>query len=283
MIKTYYYLTKPGIIYGNLLTTTGSFLFAADGLFYPALMLATLSGTGLIIASACVCNNYLDRGIDAKMARTKQRALVTGIIPVRLALTYAAGLGLAGFAMLLLQTNRLTAALGLIAFWVYVVAYGLAKRHSVHGTLVGSIAGALPPVAGYTAVTAQLDSTAWLLFAIMVAWQMPHFYAIAIYRLKDYRAAGLPVLPAIRGIAATKRQMTGYIIAFIIACALLTIVGPAGYSFLIIMTGLGLVWLNHALQGFKTKDDGRWARHLFRFSLIVILVFSAMLALDPGF
>ncbi len=161
--KAYYQLTKPGIIYGNLLNTASGFLLASKWHFGFGLLLATLGGTALVIASACVINNFLDREIDAKMARTKKRALVSGSISGPRALICASLLGLLGFVILGVRTNRLTFGLGVLALFTYVVLYGIAKRRSVHGTVVGSIAGALPPVAGYTAVTNHLDSGALIL------------------------------------------------------------------------------------------------------------------------
>ena len=279
MFKTYYQLTKPGIIYGNLVTTTAGFLLAARGHVYYWLLLNTLLSISLIIASACVFNNYIDRSIDQKMARTKNRALASGRVSSMLALIYAGALGVAGFVVLGLSTNALTVYLGFIAIVVYVILYGVAKRRTVHSTVIGSVAGALPPVAGYTAYTHHLDGAAGLLFLLMVCWQMPHFYAIAVYRLKDYKTAGLPVLPVKYGLNITKRYIVMYIFGFIIASSLLTLLGYTGISFLIIMVLVGLVWLRLAIKGFWVKEDATWARQLFVFSLIVTLTMSVMLSI----
>jgi heme o synthase len=242
------------------------------------LLLAALSGTALVIASACVFNNYIDRGIDAKMARTKKRALVSGLVSSQSALTYATMLGLLGFSILIVYTNALTVYLGLVALFTYVVLYGISKRRSVHGTVVGSIAGALPPVAGYTAVTNHLDSGALLLFLILVFWQMPHFYAIAIYRFKDYKAASLPVLPVKYGMRAAKLQIVIYTFVFTITTILLTVFGYTGYIFAIVMALVGLYWLSKGIQSFKATDDATWARGMFGTSLIVILCLAIMLS-----
>lgn len=188
-------MTKPGIVYGNTLTATAGFLLGAKGAIDYWLLLATLAGIAFIIGSACVFNNYIDRDIDAKMVRTKKRALAHGLVPAGKAITYASLLGIIGFFILSLSTNFLTVALGTVAFFDYVVLYGISKRRTAYSTIVGSIAGAIPPAAGYTAVTNRLDGGAVLLFIILVFWQMPHFYAIAMYRYDDYKAAGLPVLP----------------------------------------------------------------------------------------
>ncbi len=280
LIKTYYALTKPGIIYGNAVTAIGGFLLASKQQVNLGLLIATIAGTSLVIASGCVYNNYLDRGIDAKMARTKKRALVQGMITTRSALLYATALGLVGFLVLGLYTNTLTTWLGLAALVVYVVFYGIGKRRSVHGTLIGSVAGAAPPVASYTAVTGRLDSGALLLFLILVCWQMPHFYAIAIYRLKDYKAAGLPVWPIKKGLKSTKIQMTLYIVAFMVATTMLSVFGYTGYTYLVVMLGLSLTWLWLGFQGFRVIDDRAWARKMFLFSLLVIVLLSLMWSID---
>jgi protoheme IX farnesyltransferase len=280
LFRTYYQLTKPGIIYGNLLTAAAGFLLASAVARHIDLwlLLATLAGTSLVIASACVCNNYIDRGIDRKMARTKKRALVAGLVPARNALIYGALLGVLGFLVRGLWVNSLVVAIGVIAFVDYVALYGLAKRRSIHSTLVGSISGAAPITAGYCAVTGRLDTGALLVFLMLVLWQMPHFYAIAMYRFDDYKAAGLPVLTVKRGMHSAKVQILLYVVAFIFACAALTVFGYTGYVYLAVMLIVGLVWLRLGLQGLKTADDKAWARKMFFFSLIVILVLSAMVS-----
>lgn len=277
-VKTYYTLTKPGIIYGNVITAAAGFLLAAKGHVDFRLLLATLAGTSLVIASACVFNNYLDRGLDAKMARTKRRALVKGTVSGPAALTYAAALGLTGFLILGFRVNLLVVTIGLIAFIDYVVLYGVSKRRSVHGTLVGSIAGAAPIVSGYCAVTNRFDGGAFILFMILVLWQMPHFYAIATHRFDDYRMAGLPVLPIKHGMKNTKLQILLYISAFIVANIMLSAFGYTGYTYLIIMILLGLAWLRKGAQGLRANDDKLWAHQMFLFSLLIILSLSVILA-----
>lgn len=280
VFKKYYQLTKPGIIYGNLITATAGFLLASKGHIHVWLLLATLGGIGTIIGSACVFNNYIDRGIDVKMKRTSKRALVTGLIPTTHALIFAFLLGMFGLLLLVVYLNLLTVLLGTIAFVDYVALYGLAKRRSVHSTLVGSVAGAMPITAGYTAVTNRFDSGAILLFLVLTCWQMPHFYAIAMYRFKDYKAAGLPVLPVKKGMRQTKIQILIYTATFVFATALLSVYGLTGYCYLIVMFVVGGVWLWRGLQGFKAPDDARWARKMFGFSLIVLLVFSVMISVN---
>jgi len=279
-LRAYYRLTKPGIIYGNLLYTVAGFFLGAQGTISWSLLAPTIAGVALVIASACVWNNLIDRDIDKNMARTEKRALVTGEISLRSAGLYAAVLGLLGFAVLVFYVNILTAALGVLAVFMYVVVYGIAKRKTVYGTLVGSISGALPPVGGYAAAAGQVDMGALLLFLVLVVWQMPHFYAIAIYRGREYAKAHIPLLPLVKGVAETKRQIIAYIAAYIVAASLLTVYGYTGYVYVTGVVAVGGMWFAKALAGLRTKDDNAWARQQFRFSLVVTLVFCALVVVD---
>jgi protoheme IX farnesyltransferase len=279
-IKAYYRLTKPGIIYGNAITAAAGFFLAARGQVDFWLFIATLAGVSTVIAAACVTNNYLDRGIDAKMERTKKRALVDGTITNRSALLYAAILSALGFSILALYTNTLTVAVGLVGIVFYVILYGLAKRRTIYGTEVGSVSGSMPIVAGYIAVTGRFDMTAFLLFLILTLWQMPHFYAIAIYRVKDYAAAGLPVLSVKKGMHQTKVRMLIYTFAFGIAACALAVFGHAGYCYLAVAVIVSTAWLWRGFKGFKTMDDTKWARKMFGFSLLVLLSFSLAISFD---
>lgn len=277
MLKDYYELTKPGIIYSNVMTAAAGFLLASRWHFGVAKLAALLVGTALIIAASCVLNNYIDRHIDAKMTRTKKRAIVSGKISGRHAIIYAIILYIIGFAVLSF-TAWITVVLGLAAAFSYVVLYGWAKRRTVYGTLVGTLPGAASLVAGYATVTHQLDVGASILFLIMVAWQMAHFYSIGLYRLKDYKTAGLPIWPVVKGARSTKSEIVWYVMSFGLACAALTLFGYAGRVFLFVMVALSLVWLWRGVKGFKGKNDTQWAGNMFGFSLIVLLSLSAMLA-----
>jgi protoheme IX farnesyltransferase len=279
MIGAYYELVKPGIVYSNALTAAAGFLFAARGGVDFAIFVALIAGTSLIIASACVFNNYIDRKIDFKMTRTKNRAIASGKVEGRNAVVYAVLLGLLGFVVLS-RTNRLTLLIGASAFIGYVIIYGIAKRQSVHGTLVGTFPGAASLVAGYSAAVNRLDHTALLLFFIMLSWQMAHFYSIAIYRLNDYKTAKIPVMPAVKGIAFTKKLILLYICGFTIAAGLLWQLGNLGFTYLIVMSGLCLWWLRKGLLSRQLSDDIRWARGMFGVSLVVLMALSVLLGLN---
>lgn len=279
--KDYYSLTKPGVLYGNAITAAAGFLLASQGKINLWLFLALFSGTTLIIASACVLNNYLDQDIDSKMARTKKRAIVAGKVPGRNAVIFSVFLGVVGLAILVAFTNFLVVGIGIAGFIVYVVLYGmLSKRLSIHGTLVGSISGAAPILAGYCAVTGTLDIGAVIVFAILFLWQMPEFYSIAIYRQKEYKAAGVPVISVVKGIAHTRVQIFFYTVAFVVATLLLTLYHVAGYVYFAVMALLGAYWIFLAAKGLRTQDSDAWARKMFHFSLIILLVFCAMISVD---
>lgn len=276
----YYLITKPGIILGNLITLAAGFLLASKGQIDFALFLVTLIGLALIIASACVFNNFIDRPIDKKMQRTKNRALVTGAIPEKNAIVFAIILGVLGYVILYLYTNLLTVIVAGIGFFIYVVLYSLWKRHTIYGTAIGSIAGAIPPVVGYCAVSNRFDLGALILFAILVLWQMPHFFSIALYHLDDYTAAQMPLLPIKKGALRTKIHMLIYIIGFIGASVMLSLFNYTGDLFLIIVVALGLFWLALCLKGFKSSNDQVWGCQMFRLSLFIITILSCVIPFD---
>ncbi len=279
MLRQYYLLTKPGIIRGNLFTALAGFFLASHGNIDFTRLFFMAFGIGLVIASGCVFNNYIDRIIDSKMERTKARALVTGKISQSNAIFYGLILGMVGFLSLLQMTTITATVAALIGFVFYVVIYAFAKRKSEMGTVVGSISGAVPPVVGYTAVTNKFDLGALLLLLVLVAWQMPHFYSIAIFRLKEYKEAGIPVLPSIQGMRATKIQIIFYVIAFIIISTLFYLLGLAGLLYFIVMLTLGGVWLVKGLAGFSSLDDNKWGRMMFGYSLLVLTSFCVLISI----
>lgn len=280
-VKHFIQITKPGIIFGNVLSAAGGFFLASQGHVSLALLLATLIGTSLVVASGCVFNNCIDRDIDVKMERTKNRAMVQGLIPAPVALAYATVLGVAGLGLLYWQANLLAALFALIGFIIYVGLYSLyLKRKSVHGTLVGSLSGAMPPVIGYVAVSGTFDLAALTLLVMFSLWQMPHSYAIAIFRFNDYLAASIPVLPVKRGILVAKKHILVYTFAFLLATLMLTFGGYAGMSYLAVAAAMGMYWLYMAWTGYKAADDRVWARKLFVFSIFTITALSVAMSLD---
>ena len=280
-LKHFIQITKPGIIFGNVLSVAGGFFLAAKGHVDFGLFLAAVIGTSLVVASGCVFNNCIDRDIDVKMERTKNRVLVQGLVSLKLALIFASVLGIAGVSLLYTKANPLAALFAVIGFVIYVGFYSLyLKRKSVHGTLVGSLSGAMPPVIGYVAVSNSFDLAALTLLVMFSLWQMPHSYAIAIFRFNDYLAASIPVLPVKRGIVVAKRHILIYTLAFLLATLMLTVGGYAGLSYLVVAAVMGMYWLYMAWSGYKAVDDRVWARKLFVFSIFTITALSVMMSLD---
>jgi protoheme IX farnesyltransferase len=279
-VRAYYWLAKPGIIQGNLLTAAAGFLVASGRQLDFGLLVLTLLSIALIIGSACTVNNYIDSDIDRKMKRTNWRATASGQIPLSHVLIYAAILCAAGFIVLAVSTNLITVLVGIVGYIDYVAVYTPSKRRTWHATLLGSICGSMPVVAGYTAVTGQLDAAAFILFLILTFWQMPHFYAIALRRLDDYKAAGIPVLPAVHGARATKSQTLVYMAAFLMAVLALGLWGYAGKFYLIVMGLLALGWLMVGLKGLGASSTKRWAKNVFLYSLVLLPGFFLVIAIN---
>jgi len=274
-------VAKPGIVFGNLISAAAGFFLASKGQVDGVALPATLIGISLVVASGCIFNNYVDRSLDRKMLRTRHRVLAQGLISPKIALTYATLLGLAGLSLLWAATNLLSVVIVLSGFVIYVGVYSLyLKRNSVYAALIGSLAGAAPPLAGYCAVTGAFDLGAVILLSIFSLWQMPHCYAIAVFRFDDYMAAAIPVLPVKQGIAAAKKHMVGYILAFMVATLMLTFGGYTGYSTFAVATVLGLSWLYMAWSGYQAKDERLWAKKLFIFSILTIFILSVMMSID---
>ncbi len=224
-------------------------------------------------------NNYLDQDIDRIMERTKKRALAAGEVSGRSALIMSVVLGVLGLGLLAGWVNWLVFGIGVVGFVVYVWLYGaLSKRHSIHGTAVGSVSGAMPILAGYCAVSGRIDSAAILVFLCLFFWQFPEFYSIAIYRRKEYKAASIPVLPVVRGVPRTITQIFIYTVAFVLSALALMPLGYEGYSYFVVMLVIGIYWIKYGNLGFRVKDTDKWARQMFHKSLIVLMVFSVILA-----
>lgn len=281
-IRAYYSLVKPGVLYGNAITAVAGFLFASRGDVDLVGFVALTLGSTLMIASACALNNFLDRDIDSKMERTKQRASVQGAVSPRGMVLLASTLGVIGFGVLALWTNWLVVLIGLIGYVTYVVFYGMwSKRQSMHGTLVGSVSGAVPILAGYVAASGVIDLGAALVFAVLFFWQQPEFYSIAIYRRKEYAAASIPLITVVRGVNATIVHIFVHTVAFMASVLLLAYYGYATSTiYLIVMGGASFYWLWLAARGLGTSQPELWARQMFRFSLIILLAFSLMISID---
>lgn len=255
------------------------FLLAASFIsFSITAFIGATAGIALIIASACVMNNILDRNIDKRMKRTAKRDVANGVISIPKAFAFGAVLGLAGFGIIFALTNVVTFLLGVLAYVWYIAIYGYAKRTTAWSTLIGGVAGALPPAAGYTALTGTIDAGAVILFLILFFWQMPHFYAIAMFRRDDYASAKLPVWSVRYGMKSAKRQILIFTILFALVAVLLTVFGYTGVVYLVGVLGLSGYWLYKGISLYKKVDDVKWARTMFGVSLLVLLATCFLIA-----
>jgi protoheme IX farnesyltransferase len=278
--RSYLQLIKPGITLSNTLTAIAGYLLAASFLeFRIALFIASAVGIALIIASACVVNNVIDRDIDKRMKRTAKRDVANGKISVQHAITFATILGIGGFGTILLFTNPLTFTLGVIAYIWYIIIYGIAKRNTVWSTLIGGVAGALPPVAGYTALRGTIDAAAIILFVMMFLWQMSHFYSIAMFRRTDYAKAKLPIWSVSYGLKSTKRQILLFAALYGLSSILLTVYGYTGIVYLDLSFAIGAFWVFRGISTYNRYDDERWARKMFGTSLLVLLAMCLLVAI----
>lgn len=269
VLKDFLSLIKVGIVHSNMITTfTGLWLalqLTNQGfLNHLDIVLFTIVGTSLIIAGSCSINNYYDRDIDKYMERTKDRPTANGkIIPSR-ALLLGIIFIIIGLIFLLFTTYT-AALIGCIGVFSYIVLYTMwTKRRYVANTVVGGISGAVPPLIGWAAVEPHLNIVAWSLFLLMFIWQPPHFYALAMRRVEEYRLANVPMLPVVKGFKRTKKSIIGWIIALIPIPFLLHDLGTV---FMIIGTILNLGWLYIGIYGYRKKDDKTWAKSMFIYSL----------------
>jgi protoheme IX farnesyltransferase len=269
-VTAYYRLTKPRIVLLLLITTVPAMLLAAEGLPSPWLILATLAGGAVAAGSANSINMYLDRDIDAIMRRTRQRPLPSHAIMPEHALRFGFVLGAIAFYFLAVAVNMLAALLALsaIAFYVFVYTMWL-KRTTEQNIVIGGAAGAVPALVGWAAVTGTLAWPAIVLFAIVFVWTPPHFWALAMRFSGDYAAAGVPMLPVVRGEAETRRQILLYSLVLFGTTLLLVPVGHMGPVYTSVAVVLGGSFVYRALQVWRSADDAR-TRRLFSFSILYL-------------
>ncbi len=279
-VTAYYRLTKPRIVVLLLITTVPAMLLAARGLPSPWLILATLAGGAVAAGSANSINMYLDRDIDAIMRRTRQRPLPAHAIAPEHALRFGFVLGAIAFYFLAVAVNVLAALLALsaIAFYVFVYTMWL-KRTTEQNIVIGGAAGAVPALVGWAAVTGTLAWPAVVLFAIVFVWTPPHFWALAMRFSGDYAAAGVPMLPVVRGEAETRRQILLYSLVLFATTLLLVPVGHMGPVYTGAAVLLGGSFVYRALAVWRTADDAR-TRRLFSFSILYLAGLFGAVGLD---
>jgi len=283
-IFAYVALTKPRIVELLLITTVPAMLLAAHGFPPLTLIAATLIGGTLSAASANVFNCIIDADIDAKMARTAARPLVTGRISIGAALLFASILGVASFLFLAFTATMMAAFVSLLAIAFYVLIYTLIlKRSTPHNIVIGGAAGALPPVIGWAAVTGDISLVPILLFALVFYWTPPHFWALALRIGPDYAAAGVPMLPVTAGPAETARQIWLYTILLVVMSLMLWAVAGMGLVYLgAAIVGGGIFLLRAWRLRSDVLGDGllRGATRLYRYSISYLTLIFAAIAID---
>jgi protoheme IX farnesyltransferase len=277
-------LVKPRILLMTLITAIGGMSLAPGELaLAPALVM--LAGTALIVGAANTLNMYLEREVDCRMARTKDRPLPAGRLDPQVALYFGVAQAFVSVPLLtfgLGAAGPISGLLAVIAFVSYVMVYTPMKQRSHIATWIGAIPGAMPALLGWTAITGRVDAGGLAVFAVLFVWQIPHFHAIALYRLKDYQRAGLATLPGARGVTATRVEIVLYSLVQLLASLMLYALGVSGGLYLVIAAVSGFAYLGYAASGLF-RGDARWARRLFLASIVYLPVVFAAMVLDGRF
>jgi heme o synthase len=279
--RDYLTLTKPRIMVLLLITGAGGLMVGAGGLPSAGLALATLVGLALACGGASALNHVLDRDIDMHMARTARRPVASGRVPPERALEFGLALSALSYVVLTSFVNVLAALLALAGNLFYVIVYTRwLKRSTPQNIVIGGAAGAVPPLVGYAAATGNLTVTALALFLIVFFWTPPHFWALALLIKRDYEAAGVPMLPVVRGERETARSIVLYSFV-LVGVTLLPVLGRAlGPVYLVSAAVLGLVFVGLALALQRRTTPAR-ARRLFSYSLAYLALLFVVMAIDP--
>jgi protoheme IX farnesyltransferase len=241
----------------------------------------TLLGLSLIVSGANALNMYIERDIDRRMDRTKNRPLPAGRLTPRVALWFGVITSVIAVPILAIGANALTALLALVANLLYVLAYTPLKQHSQYALHVGAIPGAIPPLLGWTAGTGRIDAAGVILFAVLFLWQIPHFAAITLFRKADYARAGLVVMPNVVGELAARHTIIRWIFALVAASLLIVPLGLAGRGYLFAATLLGAVFFIWGCYGLRAGTGKKWAKSLFGISILYLMLLFAALGIDP--
>ncbi|WP_260261067.1 heme o synthase [Vibrio intestinalis] len=278
--RAYLTLTKPKVVALMLLTALVGMCLAVDGALPLQQSVVGLFGIGLMAGSAAAMNHLIDRKIDAMMVRTYRRPLPSGEInPVRV-LLFALVIGLIGFVALYSLVNALTAWLTLASLVGYAVIYTMyLKRATPQNIVIAGIAGAMPPLLGWTAVTGELHAHAWLLVMIIFIWTPPHFWALAIHRKNDYAKANIPMLPVTHGEEYTKTSILLYTMLLAVVCIMPALVGMSGSIYWIGSVILSLGFIAHAWK-LKYQPHERSAINTFKYSIYQLMLLFLLLLAD---
>lgn len=270
-------LVKPSIMVMSLLTAAGA-LSLAPGTATTSVALWLLAGTALIVGSANTLNMYLERDIDCLMTRTRNRPLPQGRLDKNTALVFGAVQGVIALPVLA-TVNLVTAALGLLALILYVGVYTPMKQRSHWAVWVGGVPGAMPALMGWTAATGRIELAGLAVFGVLFIWQVPHFHAIALYRQREYQAAGLKTLPGTRGEFAAKVEIVVYLVVQVAVSLAVVPLGVTGIPYLVAASILGALVLGQALSGVRAGGS-KWARGVFLASIVYLPVLFAVMVLD---
>lgn len=270
-------LVKPSIMMMSLLTAAGG-MSLAPGTATVATALWLLAGTALIVGSANTLNMFLERDIDCMMTRTKNRPLPQGRLEARTALAFGAIQGAIALPTLAM-VNVITAALGLLALLLYVGLYTPMKQRSHWAVWVGGVPGAMPALMGWTAATGRIELGGLAVFGVLFFWQVPHFHAIALYRQREYHAAGLKTLPGARGEDAAKVEIVLYLIVQVALSLAIVPLGVSGVPYLVTAAVLGAGVLAQAIRGVR-GGGAKWARNVFLASIVYLPVLFAVMVVD---
>lgn len=278
--RDYVELCKPRVVALMLLTALVGMFLATPGWVDPMLMLAAIVGIALCAGSAAAINHLVDKRIDALMARTSKRPVARGRVSVTQALGFALVIGSLGTLILVSFVNTLTAVLTLVTLVGYAGIYtGYLKRATPQNIVIGGLAGAAPPLLGWTAVTNHLDPQALLLVLIIFTWTPPHFWALAIYRFEEYKNAEIPMLPVTHGIAFTKLNVLLYTILLIVVTVLPFVVGMSGLFYLVGALLLGARFLQWSIALYRS-DKPVIAMKTFRYSIVYLMLLFVFLLVD---
>jgi heme o synthase len=278
--RDYVELCKPRVVALMLLTVVVGMYLATPGWVPLSLLSTSLLGIGFCAGSAAAINHLVDKRIDAIMARTKKRPVARGRISVSEAFWFALILGLIGLGILCYFVNGLTALLTFISLIGYAGIYtGYLKRATPQNIVIGGLAGAAPPLLGWTAVANHLDPQALLLVLIIFTWTPPHFWALAIYRFDDYKHAEIPMLPVTHGIHYTKLNILLYTVLLVVVSVLPFVVGMSGWLYLTGALLLGLRFLYWVILLYRS-DQLVIAMRTFRFSIIYLMFLFVFLLID---
>jgi len=278
--RDYYELTKPRVVMLLLLTALVGMCLATPTWVDPVILSAGMLGIGLLSSAAAVINHVVDHRIDSIMARTFNRPVARGKVSIHRALVFAAIMGIGGFVALAVFVNMLTAWLTLAGLVGYAVVYTMyLKRATPQNIVIGGLAGAVPPLLGWTAVTGEIHAYGLLLVLIVFTWTPPHFWALAIHREKDYAKAKIPMLPNTHGIEFTKTCVVLYTLLLCAVCLLPYLTGMSGGLYLVGSSMLNGYFMYMALK-LKFKPEPSTAMDTFKFSILHLMLLFVLLLLD---